>query len=450
MTRSRAIEKYLRSRAVDGPWRLEGCAESDFAGAVVIPALAEGESLFATLESLAQGPAAMLERYLVVVVVNHREDAEEGDKKGNRIDLARLASGDAPRPLRLALVDAASPGLELPARSGGVGLARKIGFDLALARLDPGGPEPILASLDADTLVGPGYLPALAAHFARSGAGGAVLPFCHQPGGSAGQQAAIDRYELYLRHHALGLALAGSPYASPTVGSAMACTAGAYARAGGMNRRAAGEDFYFLQQLAKTCGVEQLRGTIVRPSARVSARVPFGTGPSMKRLLGGERDAVLFYPSGCYRLLRGWLTLAEDLWQEPAAELLAGAEEISPYLARFLHTYRFTDIWTRLRDNHRGRTALQSAFHGWFDGLKSLQFIHHLCAGPLPKVGPEAALPPLLDWAGLKPTKDPARQLAQLRSLQAAGEAEQSHRTPEKRGVCDTIEAKDDPLAGVP
>jgi len=44
---------------------------------------------------------------------------------------------------------------------------------------------------------------------------------------------------------------AGSPYAYHTIGSAFACRAEAYIAAGGMNRRHAAEDFYFLQQLAK-------------------------------------------------------------------------------------------------------------------------------------------------------------------------------------------------------
>ena len=55
----------------------EGCSRGDFAGAVVIPALAEEDSLFDTLRSLEQNPREFLSRFLVLVVVNHRADAEE-------------------------------------------------------------------------------------------------------------------------------------------------------------------------------------------------------------------------------------------------------------------------------------------------------------------------------------------------------------------------------------
>ena len=100
------------------------------------------------------------------MVVNHRPDASPEDKADNRATLELLAAGD-PRwdGLNLAWVDAASPGLELPLKGGGVGLARRIGLDLALSRLDCLNGDPLLVCLDADTLVRPDYLPALVRHF---------------------------------------------------------------------------------------------------------------------------------------------------------------------------------------------------------------------------------------------------------------------------------------------
>ncbi len=417
----RNIEKYLRTRAIRGPWRIAGTEGKAFAGAVVIPVLAEGEHLFATLGSIAANPPRLLERFLVLVVVNHRQDCAAADKADNLATLARLAGGDPGLAgLQLGWVDAASPGLELPAGQGGVGMARRIGFDLALPHLAHRGPEPLLVSLDGDTLVDADYLPALVDHFARHPAGGAVLPFCHQPAGSAPLQAAIERYELFLRHYVLGLELAGSPYAYHTVGSALACRAGAYAASGGMNRRTAGEDFYFLQQLTKTCGVSRLTGTTVAPSARPSRRVPFGTGPSVARLLAGEADAVLFYPVECFRLLGAWLELVRTNGALDGNSLCDKALRISGHLGEFLDHADFARVWNRLRGNHPEPAALHRAFHGWFDALKTLRLVHHLCAGPWPKTGPEAALPNLLAWAALPPATGIAELLARLRDVQGA------------------------------
>ncbi len=413
------LTKYLQTRAIQDPWRIAGCSESSFAGAVVIPALAESAHLFATLRSLAANPPELLTLFFVLVVVNHREDAPQGDKEDNYETLELLATQDPElAPLRLAWVDAASPGLEMPAKAGGVGLARKIGLDLALTRLDFTDKSPLLICLDADTLVESSYLPALDCHFGHSTCGGAVIPFCHRPGESPEQQLAIDRYELFLRSYVLGLSLAGSPYAFHTVGSAMACTASAYLRMGGMNRRPAAEDFYFLQQLHRTAGVEQIQGTLVHPSPRPSHRVPFGTGRSISRTLWEDAGAVMFYQPECFRILGDWLKTATGSPDREAAAMLAEATAVSPHLAEYLESAGFTGVWEGLRKNHREEKALRSAFHGWFDGLKTMKLIHHLSAATFSRCEPEEALPPLLERAGLKRVIGIAGQLALLRKIQ--------------------------------
>jgi hypothetical protein len=414
-----AVTRYLASRAVTGPWRIDGSHRSDYRTAVVIPALAESAALADTLDALAANPPELLEQTLVLVVVNQRQDSAEADKADNRRTLMQLAEGSLACPgLQLAWIDAATPGLELPDKDGGVGLARKIGFDLALTRLDYRHQEPTLVALDADTLVRPDYLPALRGHFREAAAGAAVIPFRHQPGTDSEHERAIARYELFLRAHVLGLELAGSPYAFHTIGSTMACRAVAYARAGGMNRRRAGEDFYFLQQLAKTAGVARLAGTVVYPSARPSTRTPFGTGRSVGALLAGRAEAVLFYPAACYRLLGDCLQLVREQAEANGAALLDRVRQGSPAVADFLAQEHFAAVWDRLAANHPRSDARLKAFHDWFDGLKTTRLIHHLCAGLHPRGQPEQALPPLLAAAGMAPAAGVAEQLALLQRHQ--------------------------------
>ena len=67
------------------------------------------------------------------------------------------------------------------------------------------------------------------------------------------------------------------PYSFHTIGSAFALTASAYTRQGGMNRRKAGEDFYFINKLIKGEIFGEINDTKVIPSPRISDRVPFGT-----------------------------------------------------------------------------------------------------------------------------------------------------------------------------
>jgi hypothetical protein len=410
-----AIQRYLEKRAIRRPWRIEGARHRDYRGAVIIPALAESECLFATLAGLQANPPALLDRFLVVVVVNHRQDAVPADKQDNLLTLRKLAETSNLLP-HLGWVDAASDGLELPLKNGGVGLARRIGFDLTLECLDWTG-SPILATLDADTLVRADYLPALAEHFTTA-AGGAVVPFCHQAAGSRAEHRAIVAYELYLRSHVFGLELAGSPYAFHTVGSTMACRAYDYVRSGGMNRRRAGEDFYFLQQLAKTSGVQSVAGTVVYPSARISNRTPFGTGRSVDQLAAEAEPARLYYDPRCYEILGAWLKLATAFWQAGSKELLDRATAVNPALARFLVREGLEEIWTGLCRNHAGRQRRLSALHGWFDGLKTARLVHYLTDSGWPWQTAAEALPPLFSRAGLPVEGDAERQLTILRKRQ--------------------------------
>ena len=417
------VRQYLDSRPLPRPWEIAGVEGNHYAGAVVIPALAENDCLFATLASLDRNPPDSLSRFLVVVVVNNRQDCPAADRENNGSTLTRLAAGDPSwKNLRLGWVDASSPGWELPAKGGGVGLSRKIGLDLALPRLRYDAAGPFLICLDADTLVRPDYLPALTRHFQAGGIAGAVIPFCHPPDGTAAGDQAIERYELFLRAYVLGLSRANSPYAFHSVGSAMACSAESYARIGGMNLRLAAEDFYFLQQLAKTGGISQVKGTVVRPSPRLSHRVPFGTGRSVSRLLAGEEKAVLFYRRECFQVLQGWLALVGQSWERSEGEIQAGAAAISSHLADYLEAIEFTAVWIKLKRNFRERARRIDGFHGWFDGLKTMKLIHFLSDGPWPRGNPERLVEDLLQWSGLPPETIPRRQLALLRRMQI-GEA---------------------------
>jgi len=394
-----AVQRYLDKRAVKGPWALDGEGRGNFAGAVVIPSLAEGDSLFATLQSLGTNPSQLLARFLVIIVVNHGEHASAADRMQNDIDLARLADLAERSGLCLTWIDAASPGREIPAKQAGVGFVRKLGMDLALSSLN-WAEDPLLVCLDADTLVETNYLQSIVAHFRQSTLGAAVLPYRHQPGADAPQQNAIDLYELFLRSYVYGLRLAGSPYAFNTVGSAIACRASAYVRCGGMNCRKAAEDFYFLQKLAKTDGVDLLTGTTVYPEPRVSERVPFGTGRSMGRLLDGHAQAVLFYPAAAFRVLFEWLSVVEEKLSDDAGTLLTHADRISPVLAAYLEQAGWRTIWPKLQSTHQNKARRLHAFHSWFDGFRTMRLIHMLCDNGLCRSESEEVLADYFTWDG--------------------------------------------------
>lgn len=412
------VATYLAKRAVSLPWRINPPPERLFAGAVVIPSLAESANLLLTLKSLSYNPPQLLEQFMILVVVNQRNDACDAEKNDNQATLAMLPEWKRLYGLEnLCWIDAASAGCELPQKQG-VGLARKIGLDLVLPLLDFGKDDPLLVCLDADTLVQADYLQAIMEHFSGSHMGGTSIPYRHRPAADPQGQVAIDRYELFLRAYVLGLQQASSPYAFHTVGSAMACRASAYVAAGGMNRRMAGEDFYFLQQLHKTSGVAGLKGTIVHPSPRSSQRVPFGTGRAVGDMLAEGEKRLLFYQPAVFTILGEWLACLNDNLGGDGGLLLERSGSISPVLKGFLEQAGFGEAWEGLRRQNQGEAKLLAAFHGWFDAFRTMRLIHLLSDNGFPRISPEEAVPPLLERAGYVMPPDVSGQLELLRSLQ--------------------------------
>lgn len=413
---NKKLKKYLHARTTKGLWTLSKPERDNYKAAIIIPALAERNYLPETLASLATNPAEYQQQTLILIVINNRTDISDDQLQDNQQVLQWLKSNPFPD-LNIAWVDASSSGLELPAK-GGVGLARKIGFDLALVQLD-WSQQPLLISLDADTLVDENYLSAIFEHFRTSQSGAATIPFRHRTAGDPQQEAAIRQYELYLRSYLFGLQQAGSPYAYHTIGSAFACRAEAYVAAGGMNRRSAAEDFYLLQQLEKTSGVEMLGGTVVRPSPRFSNRVPFGTGKAVQGQVEDDRQLFQFSSVAAFKVLQRWLALVGESLELPAETLIIKATELSPSLTQFILELNFPIVWSRMQKNHTNLPRRQNAFHCWFDALRSRQLLTRLDDdGDFRK---SKLVAELLEWGGYSGVNRWEDQLSLLEQLQLVG-----------------------------
>ena len=367
--------KYLSKYGVIGRWPLESSAVDGVDMVVVIPVLQEEKTLPATLASLEKNDDSALDRTLVICVVNNRPVQEVGEAvvRENRSTIEWLSQRIGKGKLRLAYVDACSPGKELPSGQG-VGLARKIGMDWAVKIMMNQAPNRgIICSLDADTRVESNYLSVIRDLFDRKRLWAAVTDYAHPMSSSA-----IILYELFLRYHSIGLRFAKSPYSFHAIGSTMVCRMKAYVAVSGMPCRLAGEDFYFLQKLAKTGGVSRINETVVIPSPRESRRTPFGTG--MAIAAGGEHSSqkLLVYHPKIYSILSRWLEIAGAFLDYSATELLEQAERIEPELAAYLRHISFEEVWKRICANSSLSETRKAQFHGWFDGLKTLKLIHWL------------------------------------------------------------------------
>lgn len=286
--------------------------------------------------------------------------------------------------IRLGIVDASSPGKELPPRIAGVGAARKLGLDLALTLPTSARGRRVLICLDADTRVPNDYLAVIRRRFSHRENAAGIVSFAHLLTDGMETRAAILCYEIFLRYYALALSLAGSPYAFPCVGSTMVFNPDRYVAVRGMSLRSAGEDFYFLNKVRKTGIIEPLNDVVVHPAARLSDRVPFGTGRRLMRHLRGERNEYLLYHPEIFTVLRAWIEWMEAAWDEPPSIMLQAANRIHPELRVFLELQEFGGAWARLRQNTRDIRTRHIAFHTWFDGFRTLKLIHHLTAAAYP------------------------------------------------------------------
>jgi glycosyltransferase involved in cell wall biosynthesis len=417
MNKTSSFNQYRQSYSVAQRWKLVAGNTENISQIVVIPAYAEKNILLSTLASLAQNQPSSLDYSLVLCVINNKKNSPDEVKNNNQQTLEYLQAvvnkksldrlqinedlKDILRlimdaPLRLGYIDASSAGYEIPAKEGGVGMARKIGMDTALGLLGQcSSLKKLILSLDADTLVESNYLAAIRDSFTHE-VKTAIVAYEHQEPKNDEEKAAIYCYEIFLRYWSLGLRYAKSPYAFHSIGSTMVCSTDAYLAVRGMNRREAGEDFYFLNKLAKIGNINYIKKTCVYPSARASLRVPFGTGKRIQRFLSGEREEYVLYDPQIFEILAQWLRLMEKPRVYNENDILKSAGLINPLLASFLTDCRFAEAWQRIRRNVKDENSLINHFHCWFDGFKTLKLINHLTRGIYPPVNMFAAVERIL------------------------------------------------------
>ncbi len=375
MNLSRLFEGYSQ-RHDAAPPLLEELPSSSLFQVVVIPAMGEEPPLVASvLESLASAERPMRD-VEVLVVINASQDAPAVWHERNRQLYDHLLQHRRrwERPwLRVhpLLLEPFAP------REAGVGRARKTGMDEAARRLaqrDDG----LIVSLDADTLVAPGYFTALERCFlAHPRLDGVSLHFEHPLEGSdfpIEVYRAVAQYELHLRYFVQALRWCGHPHAVHTVGSAFAVRAAAYLRLGGMNRRQGGEDFYFIQKVVQAGRYRSLAGTTVYPSPRPARRVPFGTGPVIARLAGSGEE-MFTYRWEAFRPLRLLFEALPALYraQETAARLY---DSLPLPLQQTLPREVFLSRIREIRNNVAGEESFKKRFFRWFNVLHVIRYLN--------------------------------------------------------------------------
>lgn len=345
---------------------------------VVIPCLRE-PGILQTLESLKDCtlPDVSVE---IIVLINHSELASEDVQNFNNETKLALDYWVEKNPVVGIKFHVVGP-IILRKKWAGAGLARKKGMDEALRRFNMlNKSDGVIVSLDADTLVEPNYLVEIAAHFKAFPKNvGATLAFEHQKDGlDAKHLEGIELYEKYLTYYKNALEYTGYPYAMFTIGSAFAVRAQAYVKRGGMNRRQAGEDFYFLQNLVHLGKVGVINKTKVYPSARLSDRVPFGTGPILKKWMEGDQDLLETYDFRSFQILRTFFQQIPELFKISHIQYIEILQKLAPELTNFLIRIEFWDDLDDLNRNCASFEAFQNRFFQKFNAFKILKCLNFL------------------------------------------------------------------------
>ena len=370
---------------------------------VVIPSYLE-DDLISTLNDLklADKPTEDIE---VIIVINFSESDSEENKKKNLDqyhELVGWSKSFSNKRLRFWAVLAA----DLPEKHAGAGLARKIGMDCALHRFDqinrPGG---WILSLDADTKVEKNYFTAIEKKVNQSDedSGVCVIRFAHSPDEDTSRddiKKAIISYELHLRYYKNILQTIGFPYARYTIGSCFGVKACVYARHGGMNRRKAGEDFYFLNKLFPHEKIVEVKETCVHPSSRPSQRAPFGTGPVIHKMVSsGSKELLTYNPQAFFDLKK--LLISVDSWFniEPEKMKLI-TKEYSEALQEFLMINSFLDKIKEIRYNTASVRAFHKRFFLWFDGFRVVKYLNFTHRNHYAKIPVQKAVLEFLAYIG--------------------------------------------------
>lgn len=342
---------------------------------VVIPCFNE-PSLLESLQSLWNciRPQSAVE---VIIVINSPEHARS-DILTNNLDTLRDANVwiQAHVDPMLRFYTVFKP--DLPVKFAGVGLARKIGMDEAVYRFSKvKNQRGIIAGFDADSLCSSNYLVEIERHFSSNPkTPGASIYFEHPTTGSFNSSIyqGICLYEMHLRYINQALRFAGHPHAYHTVGSSFAVTTEAYVKQGGMNKRQAGEDFYFLQKIIALGNFSEINTTRVVPSARVSNRVPFGTGASMGRWT--EDGVMKTYSLIAFEDIRVFISMVDSLYETMDKSLSSIMGTLSPALCEFLYMNNVEDELISIRSNSASLATFRIRFFRWFNVFKVIKYMN--------------------------------------------------------------------------
>ena len=319
--------------------------------------------------------------FLVILVVNSHVEEDHSarilidgltlnrriSQLTNQIQLVEKISGTLGPDLLI--IDRYSRGYSIDKKQG-VGLARKIGMDIAASlinqRVVSGN---WLFTTDADAELPENYFNLKT----EDGDAAFIYPFKHVA--PHGLKSPMQLYELSMLYYLAGLLWANSPYAYPTIGSTISCSLDRYAAVRGFPKRNTGEDFYLLNKLRKIGKVRLGDGDPILVSGRISDRVPIGTGQAIRaiRKLDSPIKEFTVEDPRCFSLLKDLLDWLNDISVMQPRQPFTGDPDTDEYIRHI----GLMPHYERKRLQSPTPRVMRKHLHDWFDGLKTRQVIHY-------------------------------------------------------------------------
>lgn len=436
---NKAVDQYLQryaeaetAFAADIVEQAQTRSPSLFQHCVVIPCYGESDDFIQRWQH-----STLAKNNLLIIVINAHEKTTAHDQDKN-MALWQQLTGDS-SPCVWKLFQTASSNIVVINRfteqrtlnsKEGVGHARKIGCDVAVALIKAGLVTcPWIYSTDADAHLPENYFSS--SNCNQNNYSAQVFNFEHrqlytgknesaefsESGFTSTEiQLATQSYETQLRYYKEGLKWARSPYAFYTLGSTLAINYIRYCQVRGFPKRAGAEDFYLLNKAAKLASVFSNGAITVYLQARLSHRVPFGTGPAVEKLLTDEA-ALNYYHPHCFMALGIVLFAVQQLiaklphftagttqpsqWQTLLQSLLA-PYNINPKncagMISALQMLKFEQCLQHIGKQCKTPEAALQHFHHWFDAFATLKFIRFMQQHHFPAVPINVAVAQLGNW----------------------------------------------------
>ena len=187
-----------------------------------------------------------------------------------------------------------------------------------------------------------------------------------------------------------------------------------YQSKGGMNRRKAGEDFYFLHKLMPLGHFGELTTTTVYPSPRVSNRVPFGTGKAMGDWLEKNQSNYETYDPVIFYELKFLIDQLEAFYN--AAQVSKILLKLPKGVQHYLEEQDFISALEEMRQNSASKEAFKKRCFRWLNGFRVLKYVHLSRDHYHPNVELQSAVIGLLDAMQIKIKRYEPRDLLHIYS----------------------------------